>query len=112
MGEGLVRRISPDVSELPLEKRHQSDATWRPIQRVSWAARIHVLPSPGAPYRFSTRKGVATFISTGRLFDASSFFDSAPSTPLYEYNQIAYRIGFPATIPQTVATFDVLAADG
>jgi hypothetical protein len=39
---------------------------------------------------------------------STNFFDSAPPTPLYEYNQIAYRLDL-ATIPQLSA--DVFAAD-
>ena len=39
---------------------------------------------------------------------STNFFDSAPPTPLYEYNQITYRLDL-ATIPQLSA--DVLAAD-
>ena len=39
---------------------------------------------------------------------STNFFDSAPATPLNEYNQIAYRLDL-ATIPQLSA--DVFAAD-
>ena len=39
---------------------------------------------------------------------STNFFDSAPATPDYEYNQIAYRLDL-ATIPQLSA--DVFAAD-
>ncbi|MEO2050094.1 MAG: hypothetical protein ABGX16_26350, partial [Pirellulales bacterium] len=39
---------------------------------------------------------------------STNFFDSAPSTPLYEYNQIAYRLDL-STIPQLSA--DVAEAD-
>lgn len=39
---------------------------------------------------------------------STNFFDTAPDTPLYEYNQIAYRLDL-STIPQLAA--DVFAAD-